>query len=74
MYIICLFIYLFIYLTKSISGPLRYKIEAHFTNAVGGLDAEFSYDEIGLLQVSNKLNTYIFSLYFTLLCLMNDNP
>jgi hypothetical protein len=34
-----------------LSGPLKYAINAHFTNAVGGLDAEFSYDEIGNLQV-----------------------
>ena len=45
------------------SGPLRYKIEAHFTNAVGGLDAEFSYDEIGLLQVKHKLNIVLHLAY-----------
>jgi hypothetical protein len=33
------------------SGPLHYKIEAHFVNAVGGLDREMSYDEIGFPQV-----------------------
>ena len=45
------------------SGPLHYEIDAHFTNAIGGLDEEFSYEEIGLLQI----NVVFFCLHFSLM-------
>lgn len=34
------------------SGPLSYEIDAHFSNAFGGMNAEFSYDEIGVTEMN----------------------
>ena len=33
-------------------GPLHYNLKAHWTNAVGGIEKELSFDEIGFPEVS----------------------